>query len=147
MSLASRIAEWLSDHLGEPVSLRSISTAISPAKRILSPHTIEAYLSSFEDAHLVEKAVRWDTIEGAPQKTWYRYFFTDPELRLAYFGPAPDYEMHRMALNRAWLHLRHATDEVFCVSGEPGVDFISRTGDTYNRWRATSDGSVESRRE
>ena len=146
VSLAGRIAGWLSDHLGDPMSLRSISAAISPAKRLLSPHTIEAYLDSFEDAHLVEKTIRWDTAEDTPQKTGYRYFFTDPDLRLAHFGPAPENEMRRMALNRAWLHLRRGTDEVFCASGTPGVDFISRTGNTYSRWRATADGSVEHRR-
>ena len=145
VALAGRIAGWLSDHLGESTSLRIIAAAISPARRILSPHTIESYLASLEDAHLVEKTIRWDTAEEAPQKTGYCYFFTNPELRLAHFGPAPDNEAWRMALNRAWLHLRHGEDAVFSASGTPDVHFISRSGSAYRRWHVAPDGALEPR--
>ena len=145
VALAGRIAGWLSDHLGESTSLRIIAAAISPARRILSPHTIESYLASLEDAHLVEKTIRWDTAEEAPQKTGYCYFFTNPELRLAHFGPAPDNEAWRMVLNRAWLRLRRREDAVFSASGTPDVHFISRFGSAYRRWHVTPDGILESR--
>ncbi|MBO7721012.1 MAG: ATP-binding protein [Kiritimatiellae bacterium] len=143
VSIAGRIAGWLSDHIGEPLSLRSIAAAVSPARRILSPHTVESYLASLEDAHLVEKVLRWDTDEEWVQKTGYRYFFTDPGLRLAHFGPAPDNEARRMALNRAWLHLRRAADEVFTTSGSQKSDFISRTEHAYTRWKLNEKGVLE----
>lgn len=143
VALAGRVAGWLSDNLGEPVSLRAISAAISPAHRMLSPHTVESYLASLEDAHLVEKTIRWDTAEAAPQKTAYRYFFTDPQLRLAHFGAAPSQEERRTALNRAWLHLRLRTDRVFSASGAEGVDFVSRTTGVYSHWHVRDNGSVE----
>ena len=143
VSLAGRIAGWLSDNLGDPVSLRIIAAAISPAHRLLSPHTIESYLASMEDAHLVEKVIRWDTAEEAPQKTGYRYFFTDPQLRLANFGPAPTDEARRMALNRAWLRLRHEENEVFIASGATDIHFITRTRQKLGRWRLTTDGALE----
>ena len=145
VALAGRIAGWLSDHLGESTSLRIIAAAISPSRRILSPHTIESYLASLEDAHLVEKTIRWDTAEEAPQKTGYCYFFTDPELRLAHFGQAPDNEAWRMFLNRAWLRLRRREDAVFSASGTPGVHFISRSGSAYRRWHVTPEGVLESK--
>ena len=142
-SLAERIAGWLSDNLGDPVSLRRIATAISPTRRRLSPHTIESYLASMEDAHLVEKVIRWDTAEAAPQKTGYRYFFTDPQLRLARFGPSPDGERRRMALNRAWLRLKHAEGTVFAASGTPGAHFVTQSGKDHCLWRMTADGTLE----
>lgn len=142
LPLINRLAGWLSDNLGDPLSLRQISNAISPAARILSPHTIESYLSALEDAHLVEKVIRWDTAEESPQKTGYRYFFTDPWLRLAHFGPAPRNEVRRMALNRAWLHLRHTTGKVFVASGTPNVDFITRTGQRLTRWWVRPSGEL-----
>ena len=144
-ALTGRIAGWLSDHLGESTSLRIIAAAISPARRLLSPHTIESYLASLEDAHLVEKTIRWDTAEEAPQKTGYCYFFIDPELRIAHFGPAPNNEAWRMALNRAWLCLRRREDAVFSASGTPDVHFISRSGSLYRRWHVTPEGALVSR--
>lgn len=142
VALAGRIAGWLSDNLGDPVSLRIIAAAISPARRILSPHTIESYLASMEDAHLVEKSIRWDTAEEAPQKTGYRYFFTDPQLRLAHFGPAPGNEERRMALNRAWLRLRHAEGTVYTASGDPEVHFVTRSARGRARWHMSDDGKL-----
>ena len=143
VALAGRILGWLSDNLGDPVSLRLVAAAISPAHRLLSPHTVESYLAALEDAHLVEKTLRWDTAEESPQKTGYKYFFTDPQLRRARYGAAPLDEGRRMALNLAWLHLRHVSDEVFTASGTKGVDFISRTGSEYARWHVRDDGSAE----
>lgn len=143
VALAGRILGWLSDNLGDPVSLRLISAAISPAHRLVSPHTVETYLCALEDSHLVEKAVRWDTAEESPQKTGYKYYFTDPQLRLARYGAAPLDEGRRMALNRVWLHLRHRSDEVFTASGTKGLDFITRIGSEYARWHVREDGSAE----
>ena len=143
VTLAGRIAGWLSDNLGDATSLRIIAAAISPAGRLLSPHTIESYLESLEDAHLVEKTIRWDIAEEAPQKTGYKYFFTDPQLRRARFGPAPTDEARRMALNLAWLRLSHSEDEVFTASGMPEVHFVTRSGRNYSRWQMTADGSLK----
>ncbi len=143
VSLAGRIAAWLSDHIGDPVSLRSISAAISPAGRFLAPHTVESYLTSLEDAHLVERAIRWDLAEDAPQRTAYRYFFTDPRLRLARFGPAPADEKKRMSLNRAWLRLRRSIGHVYVASGIPDVDFVTRSKGASLLWRVLENGRVE----
>lgn len=144
LPIINRLTGWLSDNLGDPLSLRQISSAVSPAARMLSPHTIDAYLSALEDAHLVEKVLRWDTAEESPQKTNYRYFFKDPWLRLAHFGPAPENEKRRMALNLAWLHLRHSGRDVFTASGVPNVDFITRTASGMTtRWTVDLSGELQ----
>lgn len=139
--LVNRTAEWLSDHLGEPTSLRIISTAISPTKRILSPHTIEAYLAALEDAHLLEKTFRYDLDSAIVSARNYKYFFTDPELRLQHFGPAPKDEDRRMALNRAWLDLRREFGKVYCTDDVKGVDFVTETAGGVRRWRAAAKGA------
>lgn len=143
VSLAGRIAGWLSDNLGDPISLRTVAAAISPSRRILSPHTIEAYLASLEDAHLIEKVLRWDFAEEALQKTGYRYFFTDPRLRFARFGPAPTDEARRMALNRTWLRLRRAMGCVYVVSGLPEADFATFANGRPIYWRVNAMGMAE----
>lgn len=68
LPIINRLVGWLSDNLGDPLSLRQISNAVSPAGRLLSPHTINAYLTALEDSHLVEKVIRWDTAEDAPRR-------------------------------------------------------------------------------
>ncbi len=129
--VVNRICGWLSDNLGDMISLRIVANAVSPRNRTISPHTIGAFLESLVDAHIVCKAVRWDTEEDCPLATGYRYYFTDPDLRLAQFGPAPEGERRRMALNRAWLWLSHEAPEVFSASGHPEVHFVTRNANIH----------------
>lgn len=135
-----RLAGWLSDNLGTMISLRIIANAISSRHRTLSPHTIGGLLDALVDANLIVRAIRWDVQEDAPLATGYRFYFTDPDLRLAQFGPALYDETRRMALNRAWLWLRHESDEVFSASGSPEVDFVTRNGNVHAYWHVDVDG-------
>ena len=137
--LIVRVTGWLSDHLGDMLSLRILANAISPAHRTISPHTACAYLDALEAAHLVERAPRWDFALDEVIKTGYRYYFTDPELRLAHFGPAPQDERRRMAFNRAWLRLRHTGAKIYSTSGNPEVDFVSQSGGTRAYWHVDDD--------
>ena len=142
--LVDRVGCWLSDNIGDTISLRLIANAVSPGHRAISPHTVGSYLDALVDANIVCKASRWDTGEDAPLTTGYRYYFADPDLRLAHFGSAPVGERRRMALNRAWLWLRRQSDEVFSASGRPEVDFVTRTGETRAYWHVDveDDGAV-----
>ena len=115
--LVSRIAGYLSDHLGDPISLRQVAMAVSPSGRLISPHTSAGYLEALADAHLIEKAIRFDLTEDAPQATRYCYFFTSLELRHAQFGSAPEHEAERINANKAWLQLRRNYGTVYIASG------------------------------
>ena len=137
--MLNRVSCWLSDNLGDTISLRIIANAISPGHRAISPHTVGSYLDALADANIICKALRWNTEEETVLSTGYRYYFTDPDLRLAQFGPAPSDERRRMALNRGWLWLRHAADEVYSASGHPEVDFVTRTGNTHAYWHVDVD--------
>lgn len=123
--LVSRVAGYLSDHLGDPISLRLVAAAVSPSGRLISPHTTASYLEALTDAYLVEKAIRFDLTEDAPQPTRYCYFFTSLELRQAQFGPAPEDEEKRIKANKAWLQLRRDYGTVYIASGSEKVDFVT----------------------
>jgi len=138
-ALINRVAELLSDHLGESTSLRQISAAISPANRVLSPHTVERYLATLEDSHLVEKVFNYDLGDNRRSARNYRYFFTDPDLRLAHFGPAPEDDERRMALNRAWLQLRHSCADICCTDDE-ALAFVTFEGKKRTGWRVDAKG-------
>ena len=112
-SLVERIAAHLSDNVGTPLSLRTVSAAVSPQGHILSPNTINAYVDALVGSCLVERAYRYDEFTGNILRTNYRIFFTDPRLRFDHFGPAPEDEERRQQLNSAWLELRHLSPRVY----------------------------------
>lgn len=123
--LVSRIAGYISDHIGDPISLRQVASAVSPSGRLISPHTAAGYLEALADAYLIEKAIRFDLAEDAPQPTRYCYFFTSLELRYTQFGPAPEDEEKRIKANQAWLQLRRDYGTVYIASGSDKVDFVT----------------------
>lgn len=120
--LAEEVAAYLSDHVGDPISLRSISAAVSPAGHLISPNTADAYLTALCNAHIVEKCICWNSDTEESLKTGYRVFFTDPALRTARFGPAPTDENARAAMNRNWLVARNRAD---CVMLPKNATFTS----------------------
>lgn len=120
--LAEDIAAYLSDHVGDPISLRAVSAAVSPSGRLISPNTIDAYLTALSNAHIVEKCMRWNEDSEEQLKTGYRVFFKDPALRTSRFGPAPTDENARAAMNRKWLEARNSAQ---CVMLPEQVSFDS----------------------
>ena len=110
--LAEDIAAYLSDHVGDPISLRAISAEVSPTGRMISPNTVNAYLTALCNAHIVEKCMRWNEDSEETLKAGYRVFFKDTALRTARFGPAPSDEAARAAMNRRWLEARNQTQSV-----------------------------------
>ena len=110
--LAEDIAAYLSDHVGDPISLRTISAEVSPPGRMISPNTVNAYLTALCNAHIVERCLRWNEDSEETLKTGYRVFFKDPALRTARFGPAPSDEAVRATMNRRWLEARNQARSV-----------------------------------
>lgn len=130
------LACHLSDNVGAPHSLRSIAAAISPPGYLLSPHTVDNYLTALCDAYLVVKCLRYDLAEEVVLKSQYQCYFTSPAMRMELFGPAPEGEPRRARLNAAWLELRHKSDDVFAASGgSKYVDFVTRHNADYRLWR------------
>lgn len=129
-NIAERLAAYLVDSVGDPISLRSIGSAISPKDKRFSPNTIEAYLTAFENAYVLERCYLWDKVAEEPFKREYRVFFMDPALCRARFGIAPDFE-RRTAMNEEWLALRAQHEHVYLTRDERKggrLVFIGRDG-------------------
>jgi len=127
------LAEYCSDHLGEAPSSRDVSRELSVDGRHLSPNTILAYYKTLVDAYLIEEAPYYDSFEqrvltGKPGTV----FFTDLELRLWRFGPAPEREPERVELNRLYLRLRRTYERVY-VPNDGSADFITLDPDGTER--------------
>lgn len=138
--ILNSLACHLSDNVGDALSLRKISAAISPYNCQLSPHTIDSYLSALCDAYLIAKCKRYDLAEECTVKNQYRCYFTYPTMRGELFGAAPSNEPRRARLNAAWLQLRRESDEVFAAASTPErVNFVTRNGENYRLWHVGED--------
>ena len=117
-NIAERLAAFLADNVGDPITLRQAAAAISPRGKRLSPNTIEAYLTALEDAYVIERCYLWNEDSEEPVKRDYRVFFTDPALCFACFGIVPDFE-RRAAANARWLELRREHPRVYLSAEDP----------------------------
>lgn len=120
-NIAERLTAFLADTVGDPISLRLAAAAISPQGKVLSPNTVEAYLSALEDAYVIERCYRWDPDVEEPLAREYRVFFTDPVLCQECFGAVPDSE-RRLAMNMRWLELRREHGKVYLSKSLKGLD-------------------------
>lgn len=144
MQILNSIACHLSDSIGDALSLRKISAAVSPKNCPLSPHTIDNYLTALCDAYLIVKCMRYDLAEECILKNQFRCYFAYPTMREELFGAAPSNELRRSRLNAAWLQLRREADDVFTAASAPeSVDFVTRIGENYRLWHVGEYGIQE----
>ena len=125
LGVLNRIAQYLSDHLGDRMSLRDIASAISFDRMTVSPTTVASYIAVLDDAYILEQVFRISRETAKVSKTGSLYLFFRPELRLAKFGPALVNEEMRVAKNDAWLKLRQRTARVY-VENRDGKDIFVR---------------------
>lgn len=107
------LAEYYSDHLGETRSSREVASELVVKGRRISPNTITLYRRALENAFLLETVEAYDPFEKKVLKRGAKVFWTDLELRAWKFGPAPDQEEKRLALNRQYLALRSTYEKVY----------------------------------
>ena len=113
-----RLAEFLSDHMGELFSLRKISRTLDINGHKLHSNTVAEYLRALTDAFFIEAAPVYDTFEGAVVNIGARYFWTDLALRDGRFGPSPELEEERLKYTKKYLELRRTRGKVMCEKSE-----------------------------
>lgn len=118
------LVEYLSDHIGDELTVRGISRDLQNLGLAISPNTVKSYIDSLQDSYLVEVVSGWDLFEAAEIKTGFMVFPCDLEIRDFRFGPAPAGESERQRLARLYLQLREVHDRVF-FTREGSVPFVS----------------------
>jgi len=120
-----RLAEFLSDRMGELVSMRKISQSLDINGHKLHPNTVAEYLRALTDACLVEAVPVYDLFEGVVLNVGMRYFWTDLVLREGRFGASLEMEAERRAYAERYLALRHDHSKVMCVKSDSFfADFV-----------------------
>lgn len=120
-----RLAEFLSDRMGELLSMRKISQSLDINGHKLHPNTVAEYLKALLDACLIEAVPVYDTFEETVLNVGMRYFWTDLALRASRFGDSPELESDRIAYTRKYLDLRRGHGKVMCVKSDTFfADFV-----------------------
>lgn len=120
-----RLAEFLSDHIGENLSMRKISQSLVINEHTLHPNTISAYIDNLERSFLVKRVPIFDLFEEQFVNSGSRYFWTDMGLRQHRFGPSTELEEERCAYNSVFLSLRRKYRKVYCArSNDVFSDFV-----------------------
>ena len=126
LGVMNRIVQYLSDHLGDRLSLRDIASAISVDRMTVSPTTVASYIAVLGDAYILEQVFRVSRSTAKLSKTGSLYLFLRPELRLAKFGPAPENEEARVTKNDAWLKIRQYATRVYVENKDGKDNFVPR---------------------
>ncbi|MDY3919542.1 MAG: ATP-binding protein [Candidatus Limivivens sp.] len=71
------LLEYLADHLGEPLSAKTISDGMNRNGRQISKDTVYAMLKALESGHLIYRARRYDLKAERVVEAREKYYFTD----------------------------------------------------------------------
>lgn len=77
MDLLERLIRFLSDNIGNMVSIRTISTNLAVGERKVSEHTVESYLQALTECYLFYKVGRYDIRGRQNLKVGYKYYICD----------------------------------------------------------------------
>ena len=137
------LTEYFSDHLGEVKTLREIASELVVYGRRISANSIRAYRKELESVYLLEVSEVYDTFERCVVKgAGARMFCADLELRAWRYGPAPEYEASRVALNTLYLRLRRTYDKVY-TPRDKDADFLTLEPDGTPRLWSVAFGSAQ----
>lgn len=141
------MAKWLSDHMGEPVSLRNIKDDFGKIGYSISASTLNTYLKALQSAYFFERLDCWDALRWKVSPYDYCYFPVMLDMRKCLWGTAPTRESERMALARAYFRLRRSSGQDAVINtvrnGPHGADFATMGNDGMRLWRVACDGEVE----
>lgn len=134
-----RIAEYLSDNVGEFLSSRRVAEDVTFGTRKLAHVTAGLYMQLLEDAFVVEKIPVWDAFSGVASTRRFAYYFTDLELREYFFGSTGDEARERFAKNSAYLALRRRFQCPVYVArpDDAEADFATVSGSQTRFWSAS----------
>lgn len=86
MDLLRRIVCFLSDNIGNLMSIKSIANNLLAGGRKVSDHTVESYVQSLMECFLFCRIERYDISGKERLKTGHKYYITDLGIRHLLIG-------------------------------------------------------------
>lgn len=141
------IAKWLSDHMGDPVSLRTMQDDFLRIGYSVAAATLNTYLKALQSTYFFERLDCWDAARWKVSPYDYCYFPVWLDMRKSLWGAAPTRESERMALARAYFRLRSFSGQNVVINtvrnGPHGADFATMEKEGMRLWRVACDGDIE----
>lgn len=123
-----RVARFVFDNVGKPLSTHSIVKNLKANGTNVSAEMVERYLGLMEDAHLFYRCRRYDTQGKQWLRTNGKFYYVDPGLRNALLGQR-DFNHGRDLENMVYLELRRRGCQVMTGAVPQGeIDFIVTRG-------------------
>lgn len=123
-----RVARFVFDNAGSPLSTNKISNHLKSQGYSSSPESVDRYLGLMEDAHLIYRCSRYDTQGKQWLKTNGKFYFVDPGLRTALLGSRDVNRGHDLE-NMVYLELRRRRYRVSTGhSKNAEIDFVATRG-------------------
>lgn len=125
-----RVARFLFDGAGSPISVNRIANSLSSAGMKTSNHTVEKYLRLMVEAHMFYACGRVDVRGREHLRNSKKYYFVDPGLRNAILGKTASNLGHDLE-NMVYLELLRRGYRVDYGQSSAGeIDFVARDGES-----------------
>ncbi|MBO4285640.1 MAG: ATP-binding protein [Alphaproteobacteria bacterium] len=127
-SALKRVAKFMSDNIGNLVSIKKIADTMTSDGQDISTHTVDSYISSLKDCYFLYSVPRYDIKGKEYLKTGEKYYIADIALRNLLVGQTSRDYGHILE-NIVFLELIRRGYKVFVGKvGEYEVDFTALQG-------------------
>lgn len=118
------VVKFLADNIGNLTAIKRISDTMASAKRKISVHTVENYISALTDCYVFYPVNRYDTKGMQHLKTGQKYYMADIGLRNAIIGTKTG-DLGSILENIIYLELLRRGGEVYIgKNGTSEIDFV-----------------------
>ena len=138
------IAKFLSNVVGSPVSVKSVTDYLISNGRKVSPNTVDNYIEALCESFIFYEVDRFDIMGKELLKTNKKYYIVDLGLR-NFVLPKRKYDLGFSIENIVYFELLRREFRVNIGKfGENEVDFVARKNDEIKYFQVTADMTAES---
>lgn len=144
IALLKAIAKFLSNVVGSPVSVKSVTDYLISNGRKVSPNTVDNYIEALCESFVFYEVDRFDIMGKELLKTNKKYYIVDLGLR-NFVLPKRKYDLGFSIENIVYFELLRREFRVNIGKfGENEVDFVARKNDEIKYFQVTADMTAES---
>ncbi|MBR1648589.1 MAG: ATP-binding protein [Alphaproteobacteria bacterium] len=134
-SALKRIAGFMSDNIGNLISIKKIADTMTSDGQNISPHTVDVYISSLKNCFFLYSVPRYDIKGKEYLKSGEKYYVADIALRNSIIGQKNQDYGHILE-NIVYLELIRRGYRVFVGKvGEYEIDFTALKGSDINHYQ------------
>ncbi|MBQ7140565.1 MAG: ATP-binding protein [Bacilli bacterium] len=128
--LLESVLKFIFDSIGSPISTKKISDTLTSKGMSTSNHTVENYITAFQESFLIYKAERFDVKGKNLLARDYKYYAVDSGLRSYLLGKKADSDMGHILENIVYLELLRRGYKVYVGKVDDlEIDFVAENRD------------------